>query len=177
MPNLRNCLTLLLTSAALTACDEDPVSISSRASGVEPQANAVASPGDRAAILQIVETLDATWGIDAQTYASQYFGAEFVGPTGNILNRDEDILLLYQTIFPFFQNTTRQSIIRNLTFLTGTIAVLDIDTRVSGNLPPFVTPWQGNTVRALEKNILMKRRGEWSIVQHQQVSVAPGVGT
>ncbi|HEX6050677.1 MAG TPA: hypothetical protein VFZ21_15465 [Gemmatimonadaceae bacterium] len=71
--------------------------------------------------------------------------------------------------------TTRQSQIRALTFLTGTIAVLDIDTRVSGALPPFVTPWQPNTVRALEKNILVKRGGEWRIVQHQQTMVAPGV--
>jgi hypothetical protein len=55
------------------------------------------------------------------------------------------------------------------------VAVLDIDTRITGALPPFVTPWQPGIVRALEKNILIKRGGEWRIVQHQQVLVAPGV--
>jgi hypothetical protein len=60
-------------------------------------------------------------------------------------------------------------------FLTGTLAVLDIDTRITGALPPFVTPWQPGMTRAREKNILQKRDGKWEIIQHQQTSVAPGV--
>jgi hypothetical protein len=59
--------------------------------------------------------------------------------------------------------------------LTGTIAVLNLDVRVTGPIPPFIVPWQPGIVRALEKNILVKRGGEWKIVEHQQLLVAPGV--
>lgn len=138
-------------------------------------ASASGSPRDREAIQHIVDTFDQTWGVDAATYAGQYAGADFVGPTGANLTTAEEILQLYTNIFPAFAGTTRQSQIRALTFMTGTVAVLDIDARVTGALPPFVTPWQPGIVRALEKNILIKRAGEWRIVQHQQVLVAPGV--
>ena len=133
------------------------------------------SPGDRQAIQQIVDTFDATWAVDAAAYAAQYAHADWVGPNGANLNTATAILQLYTSIFPIFAGSTRQSTIRALTFLTGTVAVLDIDARVTGNFPPFIVPWQPNTIRALEKNVLVKRGGEWKIVQHQQTAVAPGV--
>ena len=166
---------VLLFVSATTACDDEPVVAPPRASPAEAQASVSGSPRDRDAIQQIVDTFDRTWGVDAATYAAQYADADFVGPTGANLTTPAQILQLYTTIFPAFAGTTRASQIRALTFLTGTFAVLDIDTRVSGALPAFVTPWQSNTVRALEKNILVKRAGEWRIVQHQQTSVAPGI--
>ena len=133
------------------------------------------SPGDRQAIQQIVDTFDATWAVDAAAYAAQYAHADWVGPNGANLNTAADILQVYVSIFPLFAGSTRQSTIRALTFLTGTVAVLDIDARVTGNFPPFIPTWQPNTIRALEKNILVKRAGEWRIVQHQQTPVAAGV--
>ena len=165
---------LLLVSAG-GACSDEPVAAPTQPSAAEAHASVSGSPRDWEAIQQIVNTFDQTWGVDAATYAAQYADADFVGPTGEVLTTAAEILQLYTSIFPAFAGTTRQSQIRALTFLTGTIAVLDIDTRVSGALPAFVTPWQPNTVRALEKNILVKRGGEWRIVQHQQTLVAPGV--
>jgi len=167
---------LLVITSTVTACGDEHVAAPTRASAVEePHASVNGSPRDRDAIQQIVDTFDRTWGVDAATYAAQYADADFVGPTGANLTTAAQILQLYTSIFPVFAGTTRTSQIRALTFLTGTIAVLDIDTRVSGALPPFVTPWQPNTLRALEKNILVKRGGEWRIVQHQQTAVAPGI--
>ena len=165
---------LLLVSAA-GACSDEPVAAPTQPTIAEAHASVSGSPRDRDAIQQIVDTFDQTWGVDPVTYAGQYADADFVGPDGANLTTAAQIVQLYTNIFPLFAGTTRQSQIRALTFLPGTIAVLDIDTRVSGALPPFVTPWQPNTVRALEKNILVKRGGEWTIVQHQQVLVAPGV--
>ena len=80
---------------------------------------------------------------------------------------------IFTVVFP---GTTRRSTIRNLTFLTGTIAVLNIDARVTGfgALAPGQVPWQPGIIRALEKNVLVKRSGEWRIVQHQQTIAAPG---
>ena len=164
---------LLVTAAG--GCSDDPVAVPGNPTESEVHASVTGSPRDREAIQRIVDTFDQAWGVDAATYAAQYGDADFVGPGGENLTTAAGILQLYTAIFPAFAGTTRQSQIRALTFLTGTIAVLDIDTRVSGALPPFVTPWQPNTVRALEKNVLVKRGGEWRIVQHQQTLVAPGV--
>jgi hypothetical protein len=161
---------------ATTACKDEPMAVGTISSeSMALQASAVGSPNDREAIQQIVNTFDQTWGVDAATYAGQYADADFVGPTGVILTAAEDILALYSGLFPAVAGTTRVSQIRSLTFLTGTIAVLNLDVRVTGPIPPFIVPWQPGIVRALEKNILVKRGGEWKIVEHQQLLVAPGV--
>ena len=129
---------------------------------------------------QIVATFDAAWtGQDPVTYAAQYAGAGWIGPNGAIQTNPAIITAIYTgilTVSPL-AGSVRQSTIRSLTFLTGTIAVLDIDARVTGFAapPPGVVPWQPGTLRALEKNILVKRAGEWRILRHQQTFVAPGV--
>ena len=121
------------------------------------------SPRDVEAIQQIVTTFDQTWGSDPVTYAAQYGSViDWVGPTGTILNDPAAITALYTFLFTnVFAGTTRISTIRNLTFLSGTVAVLDIETQVVGR------------ARALEKNVLIKRAGEWRILLHQQTLVTP----
>jgi hypothetical protein len=178
---------LLLRAAAVavvimasSACDDDPMTVSAQGApeGVAIQASVSGSPGDIAAMQEIVNTLDQNWAVDAATYAAVYDGAEWIGPTGLILTNGAAIAGVYTGLFAnVFPGTTRHSTIRDLTFLTGTTAILDIDARVTGftSLPPFVVPWQAGIVRALEKSILVKRGGQWSIVKHQQTAVAPGV--
>lgn len=164
----------LLTIAAVTACKDEPLTSTSitdlsEGSVSAIQANVPGSPGDRVAIQQIVTTFDVAWTAgDAVTYAGQYAGAEWVGPTGTVLTDPAAITGLYSFLFAVaLQGTTRQSTIRNLTFLTGTIAVLDIDAVVTGGaLPP-------PGLAAREKNILVKHAGEWRIIQHQQTLVVP----
>ena len=172
---------VLLAVITAAACDEE--SLSPEAAGTTDQtleAKVSGSSRDHAAIQEIVSTFDEAWTAgDPVTYAAQYAAvADWVGPTGLVLTDPAAITALYTTLFTFvFPNTTRQSTIRSLTFLTGSIAVLDIDTRVTGftSLPPGIVPWQPGILRALEKNILLKRGGEWRIVRHQQTSVAPGI--
>jgi len=127
------------------------------------QGNVQGSPRDVEAIQQIVTTFDQAWGSDPVTYAAQYGSViDWVGPTGLVLNDPAAITALYTFLFTnVFGGTTRISTIRNLTFLTGTLAVLDIDTEVVG------------LAHALEKNVLIKRAGEWRILLHQQTLVAP----
>ena len=170
----------LLALVAMSGCSDQPLSPSTdeRASSPPVQAAAHGSPGDRAAIQQILNTLDQAWTAgDPVAYAARYAGAEWVGPNGTVLTDPGAITGLYTFVFSVvFPGTTRQSTIRNLTFLTGTIAVLNIDARVTGfaSLAPGQVPWQPGIVRALEKNVLIKRGGEWQIVQHQQTIAAPG---
>lgn len=163
-----------------SACNDEPLTTSTLPANVEIQASSAGSPGDVEAMQQIVDTFDAAWTAgDYVTYAAQYADAkDWVGPTGVVLTNPAAIAGLYRNIFTgFLAGSTRHSTIRAITFLSGTLAVLDIDTRVTGfsSLPPGVVPWQPGISRALEKNILQKRGGEWRIIRHQQTSVAPGV--
>jgi uncharacterized protein (TIGR02246 family) len=178
---LRTALTLLAIAAA-GACEDEPFSPAAGAGmvGTTVEAEAQGSPRDREAIQDIVRTFDHAWSAgDAVMYAAQYTNVDdWVGPDGTVLTDPAAITALYTALFSFvFPGTTRQSTIRELTFLTGTIAVLDIDTRVTGfgSLPSGIVPWQPGILRALEKNILIKRDGEWRIVRHQQTLAAPGV--
>jgi hypothetical protein len=159
-------LLTLLTAIVVAACDGSPTGATRHQdvfAAPEPQASVTGSPRDAEAIQQIVTTFDQTWGSDPVTYAAQYGSViDWVGPTGVILNDPAAITALYTALFTgFFAGTTRVSTIRNLTFLTGTLAVLDIETEVVG------------IARALEKNVLVKRAGEWRILLHQQTLVAP----
>jgi uncharacterized protein (TIGR02246 family) len=172
----------LLAIVAAAGCNDQSMSPDPGQSGTENlavEAKVQGSPGDRAAIQQIVNTFDEAWTAgDAVTYVANYAHvSEWVGPDGTILTDPVAITNLYTAILTFgLSNTTRESTIRNLTFLTGTIAVVNIEARVTGfeSLPPGLVPWQPGVLRALEKNILLKRDGEWRIVQHQQLLAAPG---
>lgn len=167
---------LLLALLVTAACGDDPVgstsagTIASAARVRDVVAPSVpGSRGDAAAMQQIVSTLDAAWTAgDGVAYAAVYGSAEWVGPDGRILTDPAAIRATYVFLFDaVFPNTTRVSSIRKLTFLTGTIAVLDINATVLAG---------GQIIaRAREKNILIKRGGEWHIVQHQQVIQGTGV--
>ena len=148
----------LMVVGSVSACDDEPVAVSPGASGMEFQASVSGSPNDREAIQQIVDTFDQTWGNDAAAYAAQYGNViDWVGPTAIVLTDPAAITALYTNLFAgFFAGTHRTSTIRRLTFLTGTIAVLDIDASIAG--------FGG----ALERNVLIKRGGEWTIYMHQQ---------
>jgi uncharacterized protein (TIGR02246 family) len=169
-----------LLVVSVSACNDEPLTTTAPTSNIELQASVAGSPGDVEAMQQIVDTFDAAWTAgDYVTYAGQYADVkDWVGPTGVVLTNPAAIAGLYRNVFTgFFAGSTRHSTIRAVTFLSGTLAVLDIDTRVTGfsSLPPGVVPWQPGTTRVLEKNILQKRGGEWRIIRHQQTSVAPGV--
>ena len=152
-------IALVITFAS--GSNVEPLTVGRMASAV--QGNGPGSARDVEAIQQIVTTFDKTWGSDPVTYAAQYGSViDWVGPTGTILNDPAAITALYTFLFTnVFGGTTRISTIRNLTFLSGTVAVLDIDTRVVG------------FAHALEKNVLIKRAGEWRILLHQQTLVTP----
>jgi hypothetical protein len=151
---------VVLAMTFASGCNDEPVAVSDM-TAPEPRASVTGSPRDAEAIQQIVTTFDQTWGSDAVTYAAQYGSVlDWVGPTGVVLNDPAAITALYTALFTgFFAGTTRTSTIRNLTFLTGTLAVLDIETEVVG------------IARALEKNVLVKRAGEWRILLHQQTLI------
>lgn len=177
---LPRCAAVMLAAGVAVGCNDAPVEIESLdANSASIQASVSGSPRDLAAMQQIVDTFDEAWTAgDAVTYAGQYANViEWVGPNGAVLTDPAAITGTYTFILNvLLAGTTRESTIRRVTFLTGTIAVLDIDARVTGfaDLPGLV-PWQPGILRALERNIVQKRGGVWRIILHQQTFVAPGV--
>jgi hypothetical protein len=171
-------MSAILLIGAVSAC-QDQITNSTGDEGDGIQANVSGSPGDVAEIHEIVETFDHAWTTgDPVTYAAQYHGADWVGPDGTNLSNPAALTGLYTIIIDVvLPGTTRQSTIRRLTFLSGTLAVIDIDTQVSGFevAPPGVVEWAPGIIKVREKNILQKRGGEWRIIQHQQTVMAPGV--
>lgn len=157
-------LTLVVFAGfAAWGCNDKPMATEAAVFPSESRAAVSGNRHDIAAMEAIVQSLDANWAVDAAAYAANFAGAEWVSPFGLILTDPAAITQVYTTLFQNVAGTVRHSTIRNLTFFTGTIAVLDII--ASGPIPTC----------ALEKNILIKRGGEWRIVQHQQVVVADGV--
>jgi hypothetical protein len=164
---------------SLAACN-DPATAPARDVTAEAHgltALAAGSPRDIAAMEAIVATFNEAWtSQDPTTYAAQYAGAEWISPSGDIQTNPDVITGIYTFLLTAspLAGSVRESTIRNLTFLTGTIAVLDIDARVTGfaNVPGLVT-WQPGIIRVLEKNVVVKREGVWRIIKHQQTSVAP----
>jgi hypothetical protein len=67
------------------------------------------SPGDRAAMQQIVSELDAAWTAgDHVRYAAFYAGAEWVGPDGSVLTAPAAITARYRFVFNvLFPNSTK----------------------------------------------------------------------
>jgi hypothetical protein len=151
---------IVLAMTFASGCDNEPVAVAQMAAP-EPQASVTGSPRDAEAIQQILTTFDQTWGSDPVTYAAQYGSIiDWVGPSGNIIKDPAALTVLYTNLFTgFFAGTTRVSTIRNLTFLTGTVAVLDIDAEIVG------------IARSREKNVIVKRAGEWRILLHQQTAL------
>jgi hypothetical protein len=153
--------TIVLAMTIASGCNDEPLNVAEAPPAV--QSSVTGSPRDAEAIQQIVTTFDQTWGSDAVTYAAQYGSViEWVGPTGTVLSDPAAITGLYTFLFTnVFPGTTRTSTIRRLTFLTGTLAVLDLDAVVSSG------------AGAREKNILIKRAGEWRILMHHQTLITP----
>jgi hypothetical protein len=177
---LKRTVVCLATLAFTAACGDEPLVPEAGGSrGVsDPSAAVAGSARDLDALQRIVTTFAESWTAgDAATYAGQYAGAEWVGPNGVVLTDPAAITATYGFIFSvLLPGTTRSSTIRRVSFLTGTVAVLDIDARLTGFAapPPGTVPWQPGILRALERNVVVKRGGGWRITLHQQTFVAPG---
>lgn len=166
MPRTPLYSSLLLVALALVACKDD--------SPTGPS-----GPNDTEAIEAIVTSIEQAWGAkDAATIAGIYSQADWVGPTGAIQTTPQAIQGVYNFLLNVspLSGSSRHSTIRKLTFHSSTVAVLDLDTRVTGfaAAPPGTPIWEPGTIRVIEKNVLVKDATGWKIVQHQETTGAPG---
>lgn len=124
-----------------------------------------------APILEIVSALTEAWAAkDAAAYAAPYApDLQFINPLGALVEGREAYRALHVFLFngPFVGSTLTLAV-RDIEFLTGTIAIVYLDTALSGYafLPPGL-PSSGGVQRNRSTWVVEKRGGEWQIVFQQ----------
>ena len=138
---------------------------------VEVSAQPVSSSISTEPILDIVTAVTAAWTAkDATAYAAPYAAdVQAVSPRGDLLaGRD---VFRAQHVFLFggpFAGSTQTIEVRDIQFLTGTIAIVHQDVSLTGYafLPPGL-PSSGGVVRTRVTWVVEKRGGSWEIVFQQ----------
>jgi uncharacterized protein (TIGR02246 family) len=119
----------------------------------------------------IVDAVTAAWTAkDAAAYAAPYApDVQVVSPLGGLLNGRAGFAA--QHVFLFngpFAGSTQTITIRDIVFLTGTVALVLQDVSLTGYafLPPGL-PSSGGVVRNRVAWVVQKRDGNWEIVYQQ----------
>jgi len=126
-------------------------------------------------ITDIVTAVTAAWAAkDAAAYAAPYAAdVQAVSPRGDLLaGRD---VFRAQHVFLFggpFAGSTQTIAVRDIQFLTGTIAIVQQDVSLTGYafLPPGL-PSSGGVVRNRVTWVVEKRGGSWEIVFQQMTPI------
>jgi uncharacterized protein (TIGR02246 family) len=161
---------LSLFMIALGCSGSDGVAPARADADAGPSLAAVADGGDIRGIEQLVEKFEAGFASkNAVTYASVYAeDADFVNPIGIVTAGRAAITTLHAGAFAGgFGPATLTAELRNVQFLTGTIALVDIFTTLSntaGPHPPFAVVSPDGAVRARARWLAQKRGGEWEIL-------------
>ena len=161
-------LSLLLI---LIACTGSDTVAPARADGdAAPSLAAVASGGDIGGVEQLVEKFEALFNTkNAESYASLYAeDADFETPTGVVFEGRAMIVARHAFLFagPFVPATITAEL-RDVEFLTGTIAIVDVFTTLTGLAgppPPGAVVSPDGAVRSRARWLAEKRRGEWTIL-------------
>ena len=138
---------------------------------VEVSAQPVSSSISTEPILDIVTAVTAAWAAkDAAAYAAPYaVDVQAVSPRGDLIaGRDA---FRAQHVFLYggpFAGSTQTITVRDIQFLTGTIAIVHQDVSLTGYafLPPGL-PSSGGVVRTRVTWVVEKRGGSWQIVFQQ----------
>lgn len=163
---------LVAVALLSSACSDRPDATSPI--GVQPVGVAAQSPSSSIStdpIMDIVTAVTAAWAAkDASAYAEPYAAdVQAVSPRGDLLaGRD---VFRAQHVFLFggpFAGSTQTIDVRDVRFLTGTIAIVAQDVSLTGYafLPPGL-PSSGGVVRTRVTWVVEKRAGRWEIVFQQ----------
>ena len=181
----RNCVVVALGvagAALLNGCDGDatkPMAPEVEVARPSPSVNALPNPrGATEEVVASVSAFDAAWEAGSASGIAATFAddAEFVNGRGQIAVGTEAIRAQHAGLFAGpFAGSHLESTVRRVTFLSGTSAVVDADTELTGfgALPPGTNPTEPGKQRGRHKRVLVKRGGEWKVVLMQITSVAP----
>lgn len=176
----RATLAAIPLALAVLACSDESADLTGPAVAATAAEAAIAGtvPGQLDDVHALVAAFDAAWNAgSAAAYAALYTeDAEFINPLGVIFTGRPAIQGVHSFLFGNpFAGSTHTSDVRSVLFLTGTIAVVNLDVRLTGfvRLPPGLSPTQPGVLLSRERLVLVKRRGEWSILMNQVTAVVP----
>lgn len=157
-----------------TACQEQSGSTGPMAAAEThaPLAHLRAIPTD--GILDLVSGRTTAWAAkDPAAYAAAFAAdLQFINPAGVLFSGREAFRALHVILFngPFAGSTLTLGV-RDIQFLTGTVAIVYLDLSLTGYAfpPPGTNPTDG-VLRARVTWVVEKRAGEWQIVFMQNTS-------
>jgi uncharacterized protein (TIGR02246 family) len=131
---------------------------------------------DELAIRRIINEEVAAWNSgDAAAYSRHFaskgtftniYGMVFEGHTAFEKRHAE-------TFATFFKGSVRRETIRNIRFVTHDVAIVDVDTEVTGfgKIPPGVTIQSDGVLRTRLQQVFVKYDDEWWIEAYHNVDV------
>ena len=161
---------VLAAILASSACGDRPEATAPVRS-VETSAQALSNSIPTDPIVDIVNAVTAAWAAkDAAAYAAAYAeDVQAVGPLGTLLSGRAAFRAQHVMLFNGpFAGSTQTIEVRDIQFLTGTIAIVHQDVSLTGYafLPPGL-PSSAGVVRNRVTWVVEKRGGSWEIVFQQ----------
>jgi uncharacterized protein (TIGR02246 family) len=128
----------------------------------------------------LVDAQAAAWGAkDAGAFAAVYADdATFFNPIGHVSHGRDEIRGAHEFLFGGpFAGTTETQEITAIRPLTGTIAIVHVDSDLTGyaQLLPGLVEAEPGVVRTKKTWVVEKRRGRWEIVTQHMALVIPAV--
>jgi uncharacterized protein (TIGR02246 family) len=171
----------LLLALLATACSDSstPTALApSEASAAQQAGLPTNPPGQVSHIEALVDAAGAAWAAkDAAAYAAPYAeDVHFIGPIGNLIVGREALRVQHVFLFStIFSQSTQTLEIRRIEFLTGTIAIVELNTSLTGHfaLPPGLRETEPGIVRNVVRWVVVKHRGEWLIHGQQMTPIPP----
>lgn len=137
---------------------------------------AAAPSSDEAAIQKIISEEVAAWNAGDATAYSRHFALEgtFTNIYGMVFDGHDAFQKRHAESFAtFFKGSTRQEKIRRIRFVTRDVAIVDVNTEVTGfrRMPPGVPVPADGVLRTRLLQVFVKRSGEWWIETYHNVDV------
>jgi uncharacterized protein (TIGR02246 family) len=180
--------TPLFFALLIGACDRtSPTEVERTASATSsrmltPEAsNALSGPsavGDVAGVTALVAAWDAAWNAgDGNAIGATFVNeSEFINGRGQVATGAATITANHvASLGGVFKGSHTQGTIRNIVFLTGTTAVVDVYNELTNfkALPPGVLPTKPGLQSGYHKRLVVKRNGVWRTQLMQITSIAP----
>jgi uncharacterized protein (TIGR02246 family) len=165
-------LTLPLAALVLVACTGGPSSVTAAHPPEHASATIGVSDAKTGDIDALVAAYSAAWAAkDPVAYAAIYTeDVDFISPSGAILSGRAAVQAQHAFLFGgLFATSTSVSTVRRVDFVTGTVAIVDVDVVLTGYAgPPRGLPeFAPGVVSSLMRWVAVKRGGEWQIVAQQ----------
>ena len=161
----------------LVACSNDDP-FSPTASAAETASLAVNPPSGDADIRALAAELEAAWTAkNAVRFGALYAeDVVFIQPTGVRVTGQATVQAQHAGLFAGpGANSSLVPEIQSITFLTGTIAMVDLTLSYTGYtfLAPGVRATSPGLLKSQVRWVLVKRAGEWRIVGQQNTPIPP----